>query len=113
MHEIEKMRRYKGNTAAVGSLKTWLLARDSRRKLGNKVRALAAFFPTIRLFDAAHNLELAQIAGWNFCSLCSVSCFESSEIKKRRCAMPFAFEVNFALWIMIGCATAKAVQFVG
>jgi hypothetical protein len=26
--------------------------------------------------------------------------------------MVFALEVNFALWIMIGCATAKAVQFV-
>jgi hypothetical protein len=26
--------------------------------------------------------------------------------------MAFALEINFALWIMIGCATAKAVQFV-
>jgi len=26
--------------------------------------------------------------------------------------MLFALEVNFALWIMIGCATAKAVQIV-
>jgi hypothetical protein len=26
--------------------------------------------------------------------------------------MVFALEVNFALWIMIGCATAKAAQFV-
>jgi hypothetical protein len=26
--------------------------------------------------------------------------------------MLFALEVNFALWIMIGCAKAKAVQFV-
>jgi hypothetical protein len=27
--------------------------------------------------------------------------------------MLFALEVNFALWIMIGCATAKAIRFVG
>jgi hypothetical protein len=27
--------------------------------------------------------------------------------------MAFALEVNFALWIMIDCATVKAVQFVG
>lgn len=27
--------------------------------------------------------------------------------------MGIAFEVNFALWIMIGCAAAKAVQFAG
>jgi hypothetical protein len=40
-----------------------------------------------------------------------VGCFESSKIKKR-IAMVLALEVNFALWIMIGCATAKAVQFV-
>jgi hypothetical protein len=26
--------------------------------------------------------------------------------------MTLAFEVNFALWIMIGCAIAKALQFV-
>jgi hypothetical protein len=26
--------------------------------------------------------------------------------------MAFALEVNFALWIMIGCAIAKAIQFV-
>jgi hypothetical protein len=26
--------------------------------------------------------------------------------------MLFALEVNFALWIMVGCATAKGVQFV-
>jgi hypothetical protein len=26
--------------------------------------------------------------------------------------MLFALEVNFGLWIMIGCATTKAVQFV-
>jgi hypothetical protein len=26
--------------------------------------------------------------------------------------MPLALELNFALWIMIGCATAKVVQFV-
>jgi len=26
--------------------------------------------------------------------------------------MIFALEVNFALWIMIGCATAKALQCV-
>jgi hypothetical protein len=25
--------------------------------------------------------------------------------------MIFALEVNFALWIMIGCVTAKALQF--
>jgi hypothetical protein len=25
--------------------------------------------------------------------------------------MAFALEVSFALWIMIGCATVKAVQF--
>ena len=25
--------------------------------------------------------------------------------------MLFALEVNFALWIMIGCGAAKAVQF--
>jgi hypothetical protein len=62
--------------------------------------------------DAVHNLELAPIACWNFCSLRSVSCFESSKIKKRRCAMLVALEVNFAVWIMIGLATAKAVQFV-
>jgi len=61
---------------------------------------------------AAHNLELARIGCWSFCSLCSVSCFESSKIKKEECGMLFAWEVNFALWIMIGCATAKAVQFV-
>jgi hypothetical protein len=33
--------------------------------------------------DAAHNLELAPIAGWNFCSLRSVRCFESSKIDAR------------------------------
>lgn len=26
--------------------------------------------------------------------------------------MAVALEVNFAVWVMIGCATAKAVQFV-
>jgi len=26
--------------------------------------------------------------------------------------MAVAFEVNFALWIMIGCAAAKAIQLV-
>jgi hypothetical protein len=26
--------------------------------------------------------------------------------------MLFALEVNFALWIMVGCVTAKAAQFV-
>ena len=62
--------------------------------------------------DAAHNLELAPIICWNFCSLSCVSCFESSKIKKGRCAMLFALEVNFALWIMVGCVTAKAAQFV-
>jgi hypothetical protein len=112
MHEIEKMRRYKGNTAAVGSLKTWLLARAHAENLATRFAPWRSF-PRFRLFDAAHNLELARIGGWNFCSLSSVSRFESSKIKKRRCAMLFAFEVNFALWIMIGCATAKAVQFVG
>lgn len=25
--------------------------------------------------------------------------------------MAFALEVNFVVWIMIGCATVKAVQF--
>jgi hypothetical protein len=102
------MRRYKGNTAAAACKKSAL--REDTRKIW---RASWAGFPPLRLFDAAHNLELAQISGWNFCSLCRVSCFESSKIKQRRCAMLFAFEVNFALWIMIGCATAKAVQFVG
>jgi hypothetical protein len=27
--------------------------------------------------------------------------------------MPMALGVNFVLWAMIGCATAKAVQFAG
>jgi hypothetical protein len=31
---------------------------------------------------AAHNLKLALIACWNFCSMRSVGCFESSKIKK-------------------------------
>jgi len=26
--------------------------------------------------------------------------------------MVIALEINFALWIMIGCATAKAIQFI-
>jgi hypothetical protein len=26
--------------------------------------------------------------------------------------MILALEVNFALWLMVGCATAKAIQFV-
>jgi hypothetical protein len=42
----------------------------------------------------------------------SVSGLESSKIKKRRYAMVVALEVNFALWIMAGCATVKALQFV-
>jgi hypothetical protein len=32
--------------------------------------------------------------------------------KQGRCAMGVALEVNFALWIMMGCALAKAIQFV-
>jgi hypothetical protein len=27
--------------------------------------------------------------------------------------MTVALEVNFAIWIMIGCATVKAIQFAG
>jgi hypothetical protein len=30
-----------------------------------------------------------------------------------RCAMAIAFEINFALWIMIGCVMAEVVQYVG
>jgi hypothetical protein len=103
------MRRHKGNTAAGCPL----LVRKARCSREDTPETWSAGFPRYSPINAAHNLKLAQIADWNFCSLSSVSCFESSEIKKRRCAMLFAFEVNFALWIMIGCATAKAVQFVG
>jgi hypothetical protein len=60
---------------------------------------------------AAHNLISALTTCWNFCSMRRIlSCFESSKIKKRRCAMIVALEVNFALWIMVGCATAKALE---
>jgi hypothetical protein len=34
-------------------------------------------------------------------------------LKMWRCAMVIALEVNFALWIMIGCGIAEALQFVG
>jgi len=34
------------------------------------------------------------------------------ENQKEEIAMAVALEVNFALWIMIGCAIAKAIQFV-
>jgi hypothetical protein len=32
--------------------------------------------------------------------------------KNGRCAMAVALEINFALWLMIGCATAEAIQVV-
>ena len=40
-------------------------------------------------------------------------CVESSKIKKGRRAMATALEINFALWIMIGCMTVKLFQLVG
>jgi hypothetical protein len=55
----------------------------------------------------------AGFSCWNFCYSLSVSCSESSEIKNEEIAMTVALEVNFALWIMIGCATVKAFQFAG
>lgn len=60
--------------------------------------------------SAVHNLKLARIADW---CVAACSCFESPENQKtRRCAMAVALEVNFALWIIIGCATVKALQFI-
>jgi hypothetical protein len=35
------------------------------------------------------------------------------ENQKEEIAMAFALEVNLALWIMIGCAAEKIVQFAG
>jgi hypothetical protein len=62
---------------------------------------------------AAHNLELARIACWNFCSLRKRWLLRVLENQKEEIAMALALEVSFALWIMIGCATENVVQFVG
>jgi hypothetical protein len=66
-----------------------------------------------RWASATHNLELALIEVRNCFYLLSVRCSESSKIKMRRCAMLVALEVNFALWIMIGCGIAEIAHVVG
>jgi hypothetical protein len=63
--------------------------------------------------NAMHNLELALIEVRKCFRLLSVRCSEFPKIKMRRCAMLVALEVNFALWIMIGCGVAEIVHFVG
>ena len=47
---------------------------------------------------------------WNFFGLVAST---PSKIKKGRRAMATALEINFALWIMIGCVTVKLFQLVG
>jgi len=49
-----------------------------------------------------HNLESALIVPRNCCWWAFL---ESSKIKNAE--MRIAFEVNFALWIMIGCGVAE------
>jgi hypothetical protein len=36
--------------------------------------------------------------------------FSESSKSEKGCAMPVALEISFALWIMIGCATAEAIR---
>jgi hypothetical protein len=54
---------------------------------------------------AAHNLKSALI-GDRTVAL-SRACSIHRKLKMRRYAMGIAIEVNFALWIMIGCGIAE------
>jgi hypothetical protein len=72
-------------------------------------RAVAESYPRRRLFSclpcgvrAAHNLEPLICVG-----------VSERNPKIRRCTMLVALEVNFALWIMIGCGIAEAAQLLG
>lgn len=52
--------------------------------------------------------------GTTFLSFVLFHCIASANASERQgsAAMIVTFEINFALWIMIGCAIEKAVQFV-
>jgi hypothetical protein len=52
-----------------------------------------------------HNLKLAGLSAGTVSQSRAYSNHRKS--KMRRCAMRVAFEVNFALWIMIGCGIAE------
>jgi hypothetical protein len=54
---------------------------------------------------AAHNLKLALISAGTVDLSRAYS--NHRKLKMRRCAMLVALEVNFALWIMIGCGIAE------
>jgi hypothetical protein len=58
-----------------------------------------------RYARAVHNLKSALIC-FTIVGL-SRAYSNHRKLKMRRCAMLVALEVNFALWIMIGCGVAE------
>ena len=54
---------------------------------------------------AVHNLKLAGLSTGTIALNRAYSNHRKSKV--RRCAMLVALEVNFALWIMIGCGIAE------
>ena len=59
----------------------------------------------IRFLSAAHNLKSALISAGTVALSRAYSNHRTSKV--RRYAMRVALEVNFALWIMIGCGVAE------
>jgi hypothetical protein len=64
------------------------------------------------LRDAAHNLEWPQSSVGTFVP-CRALVAQVLENQKEEMCDGARLEVNFALWIMIGCAISEVVQFAG